>query len=511
MEQIAIKNSNKQQEVPRNSKQGPQEIGDAKEAFLSVLQGLVGMINPNPILNTNLPDIKIAKLDVKEKVVDQEAQSESNNFDFKKEVKTEDGHEEAKAETSDKSSGNDVVVEAKVAEEKKVVNKEQESTADLNPEEAVKVKEEIVVAEQVVSEVEVAKDQVQVDSEVTQEQVVEASESLEVVKKVAESEVAEEAETTVNKALKVTNNDDSEDNFSYAYESYGSSQEELENSNTPKDSVKLANVKVVRDDMLRSLKDDIEVSYFEAKELMQKEFNVQLNQMDSPLKPELSFNKEGFSPKMMAELMHQSLARPQMSMESMASSNLGKSSSNVKLDQAQGIGQTNRPVLDKNTSEKLMSDKFHARTAQAQAMVDKVKEVVEQAAINKSNDSITVKVDPPHLGELTVKVSEKKGQLYAKITPESKEVEDILRSHSREISGVIQALGYKEEEVQVTIGSATSQFHNAFSEGGHSGGDLRGFFGGQNNSRFAPGLAAKEPGINIDNNLIKEDLVGWVA
>jgi hypothetical protein len=173
--------------------------------------------------------------------------------------------------------------------------------------------------------------------------------------------------------------------------------------------------------------------------------------------------------------------------------------------------QSSKPVLEKNSSEKVINNSFHARTAQAQVMIDKVKAVIEQAAVNKTNDSITVKIDPPHLGELTVKVSEKKGQIYAKITPESKEVEEVLRSQARELSLVIQALGYKEEDVEVSIGTATPDFYRAFSHHDSANSGFSNSNTGLNKSRFGVLGNSEQTGINIDNNLTSEDLVGWVA
>jgi flagellar hook-length control protein FliK len=103
-----------------------------------------------------------------------------------------------------------------------------------------------------------------------------------------------------------------------------------------------------------------------------------------------------------------------------------------------------------------------------QAYVDKVKEVMEKAVINKTTDSVTVKIDPPHLGEITVKVVQKGKEVYAKLTSESSEVEHTLRTRMHELQGVLQSLGFKTDEVHVSIGNDFED-STQFSRGNHAG------------------------------------------
>jgi flagellar hook-length control protein FliK len=103
-----------------------------------------------------------------------------------------------------------------------------------------------------------------------------------------------------------------------------------------------------------------------------------------------------------------------------------------------------------------------------QVYVDKVKEVMEKAVINKTTDSVTVKIDPPHLGEITVKVVQKGKEVYAKLTSESSEVEHTLRTRMHELQGVLQSLGFKADEVYVSIGKNFEE-STQFSQGHQAG------------------------------------------
>lgn len=110
-----------------------------------------------------------------------------------------------------------------------------------------------------------------------------------------------------------------------------------------------------------------------------------------------------------------------------------------------------------------------------QSYVEKVKEVLARMAQTKTTDSVTVKIDPAHLGEITVKIVQKGKEVYAKLSAESAEVEQVLRSKASEINGILQNLGYKADEVHVSIGKdaeETPLFSSTFSD------NQRGTWGG---------------------------------
>lgn len=133
----------------------------------------------------------------------------------------------------------------------------------------------------------------------------------------------------------------------------------------------------------------------------------------------------------------------------------GASELKSSVDTVLGLAQ--KSATDKSATEKTSNTSFIRRSALSQEFVDKVKEVLEKAAINKTNDSISVKIDPPHLGQIHVKITHKNGEIYAKLTPEHKEVEQVLKTKSHELMNVIQALGFSPNEVHIQIGREVPQ------------------------------------------------------
>jgi flagellar hook-length control protein FliK len=117
------------------------------------------------------------------------------------------------------------------------------------------------------------------------------------------------------------------------------------------------------------------------------------------------------------------------------------------------LGLNLKGNLEKSSNEKSSVAAFTRRGVASQEFIDKVKAVLEKAALNKQNDTISIKVDPPHLGEVTIKVSQKNGEIHAKLSAENKEIEAILKSQSSELNGILQSLGFKSNEVHVQIGS----------------------------------------------------------
>ncbi len=113
--------------------------------------------------------------------------------------------------------------------------------------------------------------------------------------------------------------------------------------------------------------------------------------------------------------------------------------------------------LKDSSGEKLGTEKTQAsflrRDVKAQEFIDKIKEALMKAAANKTNDTISVKVNPAHLGEIKVTVSHKNNEIYAKLVPESKEIEQILKTKSHELNAVIQALGFTPDSVHIQVGS----------------------------------------------------------
>lgn len=89
--------------------------------------------------------------------------------------------------------------------------------------------------------------------------------------------------------------------------------------------------------------------------------------------------------------------------------------------------------------------------------IERVKELLKTAAQNRNGNTLVVRLDPPALGSLTMKVTHKAGQVFARIIPESGEVETVLRARVSELVHVLAATGLNSEDVHVSIGSERSE------------------------------------------------------
>lgn len=171
-----------------------------------------------------------------------------------------------------------------------------------------------------------------------------------------------------------------------------------------------------------------------------------------------------------------------------------------------GLG---RGVGEKTEIASRLAKPLEGQIADQQKYVDKVKEVMNKIALSKTTDAVTVKIDPPHLGEITVRVVQKGKEVYAKLTAESHEVENILRTKMHELSSVLQQLGYKAEQVNVTIGNSNEEipfFSNSFLNNNGSEWSSK-----EETKRF---FMNAESGVGFISNTIKSNVEmsdGWVA
>ncbi len=504
---------------------------DTKVAFQSVLQGLVGFLNATPVIPSEIPIYKIASLEIKEKQsfkeesvkVEQDSTNNKNAKDNAKDIDSgeaevfESHSEEPKSKSEDLRRGRIEDTVKKDTVKKDTVKKDTESKASNTIEQETEVvesnlnKHKELSSEDIqnkVSDKVVAKpDQEDLHAKET----VDSSTSN--IKSRVNSDTSTRNEGEVSQAKPTLDGTkpetDSEQVATVAnFEDVGPKPDVSSNA---KEAIKVLNSKPIRSEG-RTLEDEIEISYYEARDLFAKE--MKLGAENSTLKPEnvaIPVSRDLMGSKALTELIKQSSLMMSQGFLESSSSNIFRKTQDDHFDINQSLVQGNKTVFDKGHTGKITNESFSARTAQAQVMIDKVKAVLEQATVNKANDTITVKVEPANLGELTVKVSEKNGQIYAKITPQSREVEDILRSQSRELSLVIQALGYQKEDVQISIGEASPDFHSAFYNGNDSQGESSGSNKGSQNARTFLGNGIKDTGMKIDNNLTREDLVGWIA
>jgi len=154
-------------------------------------------------------------------------------------------------------------------------------------------------------------------------------------------------------------------------------------------------------------------------------------------------------------------------------------------------------------SEKALPKELQDKT------VEKVKELLQNAAKSRNNNTLVVRMDPPSLGALTLKVTHKAGKVHARIIPESTEVETALRGRVPELIQVLAANGLNRDNVHVSIGSEHSetelyQFNEFFNR--HQGEEKK----GQRFSGREEGGDGSIGGPNIrEGSLLQES--GWIA
>lgn len=131
------------------------------------------------------------------------------------------------------------------------------------------------------------------------------------------------------------------------------------------------------------------------------------------------------------------------------------------------------------TQDEPLKSSDSSRRMLPSSMQDKVLErirqivQVESASQGRNSNSLTIRLDPPELGSLSVKLTQRSDKLYARIVPENKEVEAALRHRAAELSHILSASGIRAENVHVSIGAERSgtemfQFNEFLQQNGGS-------------------------------------------
>jgi flagellar hook-length control protein FliK len=111
--------------------------------------------------------------------------------------------------------------------------------------------------------------------------------------------------------------------------------------------------------------------------------------------------------------------------------------------------------------------------SEQEKVVEKVKELLKNASAARNGNTLVIRLDPPKLGSMTMRVTHKDGQVYARIVPDSQEVEDTLRNRVPELMQVLSQAGMRADDVHVSIGherteSEMFQFGEFFNQSGFS-------------------------------------------
>jgi flagellar hook-length control protein FliK len=98
------------------------------------------------------------------------------------------------------------------------------------------------------------------------------------------------------------------------------------------------------------------------------------------------------------------------------------------------------------------SGKTTQLNSRQEKIINQILKLVDQAAKSKDGSSLTIKISPEELGQVTVKVTQRGDQLFARIVPEKKEVEQTVRSGINEVIAQLVSAGFKAENIHVGVG-----------------------------------------------------------
>ncbi|MCC6952951.1 MAG: flagellar hook-length control protein FliK [Deltaproteobacteria bacterium] len=113
------------------------------------------------------------------------------------------------------------------------------------------------------------------------------------------------------------------------------------------------------------------------------------------------------------------------------------------------FGQVEKKAVNAKDSGSL----GRAAKANQAKMIEQIQKAFESALQSKDGNTLTIKIDPVELGAMTVKVTKRAEQIFARVTAESPEVQEVLRSNVQEVVQALAAAGFKLHNVHVTIGN----------------------------------------------------------
>lgn len=185
------------------------------------------------------------------------------------------------------------------------------------------------------------------------------------------------------------------------------------------------------------------------------------------------------------------------------------SSSQSNLDLA-GVGANQG--FDKGNLAKVKQTLNSLLPRYSEKTLEKVKELLAKATQNRDGNSLTLKLNPRELGEITVKVTQRDNNIYARITPDSPEIESMLRHKAAELTQVLIQAGIKADQLHISIGQERTEAESfKFSE----------FLSGQQNSRQNELFSDKSKQEVTENPAVKKAFnnqaknsnidLGWIA
>lgn len=96
-------------------------------------------------------------------------------------------------------------------------------------------------------------------------------------------------------------------------------------------------------------------------------------------------------------------------------------------------------------------------------IVENIQKVIDAVAAGKTGNTLTVRLDPPELGKVTVKVSQRSDGLNVRVVPESADVEANLQSRAHELGALLNLSGVRNANIEIATASE-AEFSKSFSD-----------------------------------------------
>lgn len=191
------------------------------------------------------------------------------------------------------------------------------------------------------------------------------------------------------------------------------------------------------------------------------------------------------------------------------SHNSNVNSTDVNAKTVQSISGVNA-ANEKNVIKKsLGTTTSELPKTQQDKVIEKLQQMIETAAKGRNANTMVVRLDPPQLGQMVVKIQSRGDQIFARIIPESADVEAALRSRVAEIVNVLENSGFKADNIHVSFGKTP----------GESEMSLFGQMMGNKNAQTESNSQEHSTGANNASNMtglkkVKKDnyeQTGWIA
>ncbi len=166
------------------------------------------------------------------------------------------------------------------------------------------------------------------------------------------------------------------------------------------------------------------------------------------------------------------LASTSVSQDSMQNSNYENSSMmnlSKNFDDTQNIMKI---MSGNNETNNILSSKDAIKTldsAMSTRVMERVEEALKAVAKSKDGSTISLRLDPPSLGEVKIDVTMKEGVLFARLQSSSEDVENLLKSKSLELQQILRDAGLDVDTINVYIASKDSEDNSNQSGSANSG------------------------------------------